>query len=78
MAVYGYIQSCDRFCRLKRSVSLGCSFEIDLNCGCQGGGCGKVACYLGIKAVNSRYIDVCDHSPIILPKTQDQKSLMLR
>jgi len=77
VAVNGYIQSCDLFYRLKRSVSLGCSFENELNCGCPGGCRGKVTWYLPIKAANSRYIDVCDHSPIRLPKMRDPKSLTL-
>jgi len=78
VAINDYIQSCDRFYRLKRSVSLGCSFENELNCGCPGGCHGNVACYLSIKAADSWYIDVCNHSPIGLPKMQDQKSLTLR
>jgi len=78
VAVNGYIPSCDRFYRLKSSVSLGCSFENELNCGCPGGCRRKVACYVPVKAANSRYLDVCDHSPIRSPKMQDQKSLTLR
>ena len=77
MVVNGYIQSCDQLYRLKDSVLLSCSFENELNCGCLGGCCGNVACDLPMKAANSRYIDVCDHSPIRLPKMQDQKLLML-
>ena len=77
MAVNGYIQSWDQFYRLKRSVSLSCSFENGLNCGCQGGCWGNRACYLPIKASNSWYIDVCDHSPVGLPKVQEQKLLTL-
>jgi hypothetical protein len=73
----GYIQSCNRFHRLKCSVLLGCSLENKLHCGYPGGCHGNVACYQPIKPANSRYIDVCDHSPIRLPKMQDQKSLSL-
>jgi len=78
VAVNGYIQSCDWFYWRKRSVSLGCTFEYELNCGCPGGCDENVACYLPIKAANSRYMDVCDHLPIRLPKMQEQKSLTLR
>ena len=77
MAVNGQIHSCDRFYRLICSVSLGGSFEDEPNCGCPGGCRGNVSCYQPIKAANSRYIDVCDHSPIRLPKMQEQKSLTL-
>jgi len=78
VAVNGYIQSFDRFYWLKCSVSLGCSFENELNCGCLGGCRGNSAFYLPITAANSRYMDVCDHSPIRLPEMQVHKSLMLR
>jgi len=39
---------------------------------------GSSLAYLPIKAVNSRYIDVCDHSPNRLLTMQDQKLLLLR
>jgi len=78
VAVNGYIQCCERFYWLKRLVSLGCSFENELNCGCPGGCHWNVACSLPIKAANSRYMDVCDHLPIRLPNIQVQKSLTLR
>ena len=78
MAVNGNIQSCDRFHRLKHSVSLSCSIVNELNYGCPGDCPGNIACYLPIKAANSRYIDVCDHWPFRLPKMQDQQSLTLR
>jgi hypothetical protein len=77
VAVNGYIQSSNLFYWLKLSVSLGCSCENELNCGCLGGCRGNIACYLPIKAANSRYMDVCDQSQIRLPKIQVQKSLTL-
>jgi len=64
VAVSGYIQSCDWFYWRKRSVSLGSSFEYELNCGFPGGSDENVACYLRIKAANSRNRDVCDHLAI--------------
>jgi hypothetical protein len=78
VAIDGYIHRCDQVYRLNHSVSLSCSFENELNCGCTGGCCWNVASYLLIKAANSWYIDVWDHLPIILPKMEDQKSLSLR
>ena len=78
MAVNRYIQSCNQLYRLKRSVSPRCNFRNELNCGCTGGCRGNIACYLPIKAADSRYIDFCDHSTIRLPKMQDQQSLTLR
>jgi len=78
VAVNGYIQSSDRFYWLKHPVSLGCSLENELKCGCLGGCRGNVACFLPIKAANSEFMDVCDYSPIGLPKMQVQKSLTLR
>jgi len=78
VAVNGYIKSCARFYTLKRSVSLSCIFDNELNCGCLGGCRGNIACHLPIKAANSRYIDVCDRSPIGLLMIEDQKSLTLR
>jgi len=38
---------------------------------------GTLLPYLPLKASNSRYIDVSNHSPIRLPMMQDQKSLSL-
>jgi len=77
VAVNGSTQSCDRFHKLKCSVSLGCSFDNEIYCGCPGGCRGKVACYLPMTAANVLYIDVCEYSPIRLPNMQDQKSLTL-
>jgi len=54
------------------------AIQNEVNCGCPGGCRRTVACYLPMKAASSRYIDVCDHSLIRSPKTQDQKLLTLR
>jgi hypothetical protein len=55
VAVNGHIQCCDQYYRLKRSVSLGYSFENEQKCGFPGGCHENVACYLPINAANSQY-----------------------
>jgi len=78
VAVNGHIHNCDRLYRLKRPVSLDCSFESERNGGCPGCCHKNVVCYLPMQAANSRDIYVCYGSPIGLPKMKDWKSLALR